>query len=366
MSKNRKPSALVEHLENRQLLAATPLPKITAHGVGTLNTTEQQPLSAVVATFTDSIAEPIGNFTAKITWGEPGAAITDGVITSDESGGFIVSGSNTYKIPTPAAGLGRPVTVRILDSGVPRGLPAVSHVKVADATLTPSQPGAHDFTVTKSAIFVGVVATFTDADPTATVGPPSTHTATINWGNGISAGKITQDPNTGVFFVTGTHVYGIPNTYAGKVVIHDKGGATVNTTFTATVTPPQPTTNPNFIGVYKGKAKVGGLIGSLAGSRDFEIDVTGETLTTLTGEVFFNGISVASGTFDAGIINGATIGLLSNGNFIFTKTSGGTTVTISGHLDPLAKAVTSGLIVGTGLPVPGFSSLHANFTLTKQ
>ena len=50
------------------------------------------------------------------------------------------------------------------------------------------------------------VATFTDANPSATAGD---FTATINWGDGTSSsGTITEDPNTKIFSVNGAaHTY---------------------------------------------------------------------------------------------------------------------------------------------------------------
>ncbi len=76
------------------------------------------------------------------------------------------------------------------------------------------------------------VATFTDANPSATIGD---FTATITWGDGTtSTGTITEDKN-GVFSVTGTHTYAEKGSDPIGVTIKDVDGNVVSTTSTATV-----------------------------------------------------------------------------------------------------------------------------------
>jgi hypothetical protein len=72
--------------------------------------------------------------------------------------------------------------------------------------------------------FTGVVATFSDSDPSANA---KDFTATINWGDGHSTnGTITADP-AGGFDVSGTNTYSVPGTFPINVDILDFGGAPV-------------------------------------------------------------------------------------------------------------------------------------------
>ena len=82
-----------------------------------------------------------------------------------------------------------------------------------------------------TAISGATVATFTDANPNATVGD---FTATINWGDGTStAGTIVAQ--SGGFAVDGTHTYADEGKYKLTTTIKDVGGSTTSATSTATV-----------------------------------------------------------------------------------------------------------------------------------
>ena len=81
--------------------------------------------------------------------------------------------------------------------------------------------------------FNGVVAHFTDADPTGTA---SDFLATIAWGDGqTSLGTVTS--SGGGFDVSGTNTYAAAGTYSIQVVIIDSGGATATVEPKATVVP---------------------------------------------------------------------------------------------------------------------------------
>jgi streptogramin lyase len=93
-------------------------------------------------------------------------------------------------------------------------------------------------TPTERSSFTGVVATFTDADPSAT---PGSFTASITWGDGsTSAGTVSADARGG-FDVTGTHTHAEEGKYAVAVTVtdvdtsHDIGGSTATVVRTATV-----------------------------------------------------------------------------------------------------------------------------------
>jgi hypothetical protein len=80
--------------------------------------------------------------------------------------------------------------------------------------------------------FTGVVATFTDTNPTA---PGKELTALINWGDGhVSNGTIAANSQGG-FNVSGTNTYAQPGTFPVNVEIQDLGGSTLTVANTALV-----------------------------------------------------------------------------------------------------------------------------------
>ena len=341
--------ATIERLEGRQLLSAAA--HVVAKGVTTpYQTTEGSALSGItVATFTDAAGEPLSNFSATIVWGDPtttpGGNSSAGVITTDGAGDFTVSGSHTYVVPAAA----RIITVKIVDTDGSKAT-VFSHAKVADAAITAT--GTTITAVKNSALSV-TTATFTDADPIAS----------INWGDGTAtAGTITQDPSTKVFTVTGQHAYLVAKTYTVTTTIHDRVGTSKATATTpTTIIPPFPTTSPSLVNDYTGTLTY--KILGVKTSYSFELNITGQTIDSITGSISLDGNQIVSGTLDAGVIKGVVDGELSNGNFIFTYT-GSTDVTISGHISSDGMTITSGLLVVTNLHVSGikFSSLSAPFT----
>jgi hypothetical protein len=92
------------------------------------------------------------------------------------------------------------------------------HVKVNDAALSAV---ASAMSATAGRPFTGTVATFTDANPSAS---PRDFSATINWGDGqYSAAAI--GPHAGGFIVTGSHTYSAAGSYPTTITISDVGGA---------------------------------------------------------------------------------------------------------------------------------------------
>jgi hypothetical protein len=75
------------------------------------------------------------------------------------------------------------------------------------------------------------VATFTDANPNATV---SDFAATINWGDGTSTAGTVVAQN-GSFAVEGAHTYAHDGQYTVGVSVNDVGGSAATTTSTATI-----------------------------------------------------------------------------------------------------------------------------------
>ena len=137
---------------------------------------------------------------------------------------FTVTGSNTYAEEGSHA-----VSVTIHDVGGATAI-AVSSATVADAALTAQ--GVNLSTVEGQA-FSGIVATFIDANPSAT---PGDFTATIAWGDGqTSAGALAYDAVNHLFTVTGSNTYAEEGSHAVSVTIHDVGGATAVAVSSATV-----------------------------------------------------------------------------------------------------------------------------------
>src|SRR5262249_14423937 len=85
---------------------------------------------------------------------------------------------------------------------------------------------------TEGAAFSGVVASFTDADPSGTA---SDYTATITWGDGhVSAGTIAANGQRG-FNDSGTNTFAEEGIFSANVQITDLGGTSASTSFAVTV-----------------------------------------------------------------------------------------------------------------------------------
>jgi PKD repeat protein len=93
-------------------------------------------------------------------------------------------------------------------------------------------PSGLSFSAVEGVTFNATVATFTDE-----TAPSSSHSATIDWGDGSPSyeGKVTSAPGKGTFNVNGSHVYTEEGSYIVRV--HVTGGSgSGTTTLTATVT----------------------------------------------------------------------------------------------------------------------------------
>ena len=196
----------------------------TTEGAALPNTTE-------VASFTDSSTiDAAGVFTASIDWGD--GTTTAGTV-SGADGSFIVSGGHTY-----AEEGSYPLGVTVTDTADPEILPLSGTVTVSDAPLLAT---AVDVVATEGASTGQVaVATFTDANPDATV---TDFTATIDWGDGTSSAGTVEVAGGGGFSVDGAHTYAEAAQYSVGVSIDDKGGSSAEASGTAMVAdaPPGPT-----------------------------------------------------------------------------------------------------------------------------
>jgi PKD repeat protein len=195
----------------------------------TLSTVESGSVSGRVASFGD--ADPnaaAADFSANINWGDQTSSA--GAVTSDGSGGFLVSGSHVYAEEGTYS-----VTVMVSDVGG-AGVTATSSAGVADATLVLT--GVAGFREHHRSNFTATVATLTDADPGGTT---TDYTGQINWGDGTTSAC----PSTtcaisvragGGFTVSGSHNYHNNGTYTVTITLTDAGGSTSRTTTSIVVT----------------------------------------------------------------------------------------------------------------------------------
>ncbi len=208
--------------------------------------------SVPVATFTDgNPTATVADFTATIDWGD-GSPTSLGSVT-EAAGVFTVSGAHTYsEESTNLVPPTYPIVVNIVDVGGSR-LTTTTTASVADAPLAPSNPQPTVNAIERINTGLVPVATFTDANPTATI---ADFTATIDWGDGSppSLGLVTEGA-TGVFTVSGGHTYMeestnlVPPTFTITVNIVDDGGSRLTTTTTASVVSPFVVTNTRDSGL---------------------------------------------------------------------------------------------------------------------
>jgi hypothetical protein len=177
-----------------------------------------------VATFTEpGGAEDVAHYSADVNWGD--GMTTSGTITFDASTGvFSVQGSHTY------AEEGTETISVTIHHEMATSVSVTSTANVADAALTAQGTSV---TVQEGVAVNGTVATFTDANPGATL---SDFTASIDWGDGspTTAGTVTTNPSGG-FDVTGNHTYAEDGHFTVAVSIHDVGGSTATASSNATV-----------------------------------------------------------------------------------------------------------------------------------
>ncbi|MGI0088280.1 MAG: beta strand repeat-containing protein [Nitrosotalea sp.] len=180
--------------------------------------------TGIVTHFTDANPTAVASdFTATINWGD-GSSPTSGVIASNPSGGFDVSGSHTY-----SSSGSETLSITIHDAG------GSSATATATATVVgaPLIATATNISSEEGNLFTGMLAHFTDADPGVVA---SDYAVTINWGDGSSptSGVIASNPSGG-FDVSGTHTYAEEGTYTLSITINDNDGTSAAVPGTATV-----------------------------------------------------------------------------------------------------------------------------------
>ncbi len=241
----------VTRLTNNQSTTATTTAVVVASAITATGTTitpiAGQPFTGLVATFTDSLTGlPASDYSATIVWGDGHTSI--GTIAPNATGGFNVTGTNTY-----AATGTDSVTVTVTRLTNNQSATATTTAVVVAPTIT-----ATGSTITPIAgqLFTGLVATFTDS---MTGLPASDYSATIAWGDGHTSIGIIAPNATGGFNVTGTNTYAATGTDSVTVTITrltNNQSATATTTavvvapaITATGTTITPVAGQPFTGV---------------------------------------------------------------------------------------------------------------------
>jgi hypothetical protein len=177
----------------------------TALANATINATSLQPFTGVVGNFSD--LDPNGNakdFTATINWGD--GHLTNATITANSSGGFDVSGTNTYFLPGTYA-----INVDVMDFGGGPGFngsgPTVSINDTLKVTAAEQTIGGFDSA--SGMWFLDPVNAPSAPSPAPfAFGAPGFKPVIGDWNNdgtqtvgvfdpGISFG----DPNTGMWFI---------------------------------------------------------------------------------------------------------------------------------------------------------------------
>lgn len=183
-----------------------------------LSPVEGQPFNnSLVASFSDPLTTgQAGQYSATIDWGDNSTSTGTVIFLGGTS--FWVTGSHTYADEGP-----RTITTTVNGPGG-RVFVAVGQALVADAPLHST---GMPFAATAGVPFTGLVATFSDENPNATV---SDFQALIDWGDGhVSSGTIGAPAGAGYFTVTGSNTYALAGTEQVTVKITDVGGSTTTT-----------------------------------------------------------------------------------------------------------------------------------------
>ncbi len=171
-------------------------------------------ISATLGTFSGGQ----GPFSGSVSWG-------DGSTSAATISGSSILGTHTYAEEGSYS-----ATVTITDAGGSSATGADTGT-IGDAALAVK---GLSIKASRRQSFTKRVASFTDADPSGTLGD---YTATVNWGDGTALQRASLSTADGVtFFVSGTHAYATKGTFTVTVRVADSGGFVANpVTTTATV-----------------------------------------------------------------------------------------------------------------------------------
>jgi hypothetical protein len=306
-------------------------------------------VSGIMATFTDpNPFAKVADFTATIDWGD---GTTDAAtVTTAFGGGFNVSGTHTYEEGTYPQ-----FKVTVIDAGGATASNTAS-VTVADAALSGLSVPINS---TEGTSFTGVVARFTDANPSA---PLTDFTASIAWGDGSSSAGVVSFSG-GRFVVSGTHVFEEGVNIPVAVTINDVGGSSVVVNSSANVSDAPLLATATSFQVTEGTA----FTGVVAHFNDTD------AVAPVTD---FNGTQINWGdgtTSTATVVANSTIGgfdvigthSFEEGSFTVTATIndiGGSTATTTYALTVADAALTAAPVALTAQEGISFNSPVATFT----
>jgi hypothetical protein len=172
---------------------------------------EGQAFSGTVATFVDSNPNaPVTEFSATISWGDPGAS--GGQIVQNADGSFSVLGSHTFEDFLPA-GSGYDdkgiLSVDVYDSHDQSHTATSATLQVIDAPLAITTSNPPTSATEGMTQYSGTVATFSDANPNSDINDFS---SIVLWGDGSGSnltaanGGIVPNPD-GSFSIVASHAY---------------------------------------------------------------------------------------------------------------------------------------------------------------
>ena len=277
----------VEAVSGTEHVIATVVSSLSGTAV-TITPTETTAFSGKVASFTDANTNrSLSDYSATIDWGD--GTTTPGTVATNGSGGFDVTGTNTY-----ADEGAENISVAISDPG--STITVVSRANVGDDD-TLSAAGS-PVSGAEGTTFSGTVATFTDTRPSA---PASDFAATIVWGDGTTtAGTVTEA--AGIFTISGAHAYLDEGSFTIVSTVNDVGGtASASAQSTASIAEADVLTiTPITFSAVAGAT----FTGEVATAHD-------SNLAALAGD-FTAIIAWGDGTTTAGVVSGGS------GNFTIT------------------------------------------------
>jgi probable HAF family extracellular repeat protein len=183
-----------------------------------------------VSTFTDTdVTDTASSFAATVNWGD---GTTEAGTITGSNGSFTVAVPGSTHFYADEGTDTATVTITRTADGTQAA--TTGTVNVTDAPL--SAVGTTISGTEGIAISNTAVATFTDADPNATV---SDFTAIISWGDGCTTTGAVVARNGG-FAVDGGHTYASDGRYAGYITVNDVGGSTASANVAVTVDPAAP------------------------------------------------------------------------------------------------------------------------------
>jgi hypothetical protein len=215
--------------------AGAPASVAVSSGSGQSATVSTGFAAPLVAAVTDSFGNPVPGVTVMFAAPASGASATlagSPAVTESSGLAMVTAAAGTfvgsYTVAASVAGVTTGAAFMLTNTGGPQNLAAQPVAAVAGQSFTNM-----------------VIATFSDADPTA---GPSEFTAGIDWGDGITTSNTTVIANgEGHFDVLGTHTYVNAGNYTFQVQITDIDGAVAKATSSAAVNAKKSSEAPSLV-----------------------------------------------------------------------------------------------------------------------